>query len=180
MLLYVVVFGYLPLSLVDGLIEFELEHSSNALKITRLSNYLIQILETDDLELMKQATGVLGKLARFEGSVSAEIVDSETRECFSWLKESSEEYKKQAAALVLQSLAINAPSQFYVSVSDFFNLIWTGLTAFKLETRECAANSLHAALELTATRKGRSRFLWFDNMWQRSLAVSDSLLFYLI
>ena len=121
---------------------------------------------------MTKTAEVLGKLVRFEGSVSAEIVDSEIRECFSWLKSNIEEYKKQAAALVLKALAINAPSQFYVYVSDFLNLIWRALTASKLETRLCAADSLHAAFELTATRKGRSRFAWFDSVWQNSLVVS--------
>ena len=108
---------------------------------------------------------------RFEGSVSAEIVDSEIRETFNWLKEGSDECKKQAAVLVLQSLAINAPSQFYIHVSDFFRAIWPALTAMHPTTRDCAADSLKAALELTATRKGRLRLQWLDNMWQQSLAV---------
>ena len=107
---------------------------------------------------------------RFEGSVSTEIVDSEIRETFVWLKE-GEESKKQAAVLVLQSLALNAPSQFYVHVSDFFHAIWPALTASQRTTRECAAQSLKAALELTASRKGRSRLQWMDNLWQKSLEV---------
>ena len=44
----------------DALVDFELENSSNTLKITRLSNYITQVLETDDLKLMKSAASVLG------------------------------------------------------------------------------------------------------------------------
>ena len=104
--------------------------------------------------------------------MSAEIVDSEIRETFGWLKDNTDEYKKQAAVLVLRSLAINAPSQFYVHVFDFFRTIWSALIASKVETRECAADSLRAALELTATRKGRSRLQWIDNIvWQEAIRV---------
>lgn len=87
------------------------------------------------------------------------------------MKQNNDEFKVQAAVLVLRSLALNAPSQFYVHVSDYFRIIWSALGASKLSTRECAAESLRAALELTATRKGRSRLQWLDGVWQEALRV---------
>ena len=95
-----------------------------------------------------------------------------------WLQEKNE-FRKQAAVLVLQSLAINAPSQFYVHISDFFKHVWSALSESKLSTRECAANSLKAALELTASRKGRQRLQWHDNIWQQALAVPNFFSFFL-
>lgn len=88
---------------VDTLIDFYNSNDELPNQISRLANYLRILIPSNDLNIMKQAAKVIGKLCNPGGTISSEFVDFEIKNCLEWLTTSQEstqvnskqEYKKK-------------------------------------------------------------------------------------
>lgn len=64
-------------------------------------------------------------------------------------------------------MAINAPTLFYVNVSQFFDSIWAAIRDRMPEIRKAAANALRACLRLISHRHTRYRVQWYCKIYEQ-------------
>ncbi|GME93728.1 unnamed protein product [[Candida] boidinii] len=101
----------------------------NANMITRYANYLRRLIPSIDLTIMRRATETLGKLAIPGGSLTSELVEFEYKRSYEWLvTDRVDNFKKHAAVLIINSLAVNAPGALFPFIKDFPKI--HGLTQF--------------------------------------------------
>ncbi|EGC32838.1 protein kinase, atypical group [Dictyostelium purpureum] len=160
---------------IDELID--VDYDENATKITKLANYLRIGLGFNDFTVMLMASKALGRLARSNGTLTAECVEFEVTRALEWLSGDRIEARRHAAVLVLKELAQNAPTLFYVHCSSFIDLIWVALKDPKVAIREGAVEALRACLDLISERESRLRLQWYQKIYdeaQKSFKANGS------
>ena len=156
-------------------------------KITQLGQHVHECSVHSDARVMKMAVRCLKTLASIEGTLAAEFVEEEIRKAFKMLEDSQSSSllssarssstvdlvstRRHSAVLCLAGMAKKAPTLFFVHVSDFFNLIWTGLTDKQVAVRESSAKALRAGLFLIAMRRTHSKD-WYRSVYMK---VKDGL-----
>ena len=86
-----------------------------------------------DYQLIELVAAALGDMARSSPMAQVDYVESELNQALDWLRESqersdqSQSHRRFAACAVLQQLAENAPTVFFVRTKEFFDLIWKPL-----------------------------------------------------
>lgn len=127
----------------------ELVNSPSAIpdaKTSKFCDVLSVALETNtNFELLELIAGVLGYIAKRTPVPLVDFVESELDRALDWLQ-GGESHKRLAACAVLQQLAENTPTLFFVKCKEFFDLIWSSLRDGKLRVRLCAAQALSACL----------------------------------
>ncbi|KAF5285925.1 hypothetical protein FQA39_LY04386 [Lamprigera yunnana] len=143
-------------------------------RISRFANYLRNLLPSSDVEVMEFTAKTMGKLALVSGSKASEYVDFEVKRAFEWLGGDRVEGKRHAAVLVLRELALTMPTYFYQQVSPFFELIFYGVRDPKSKIREAAAESLRAALVVTAQRESarqNTKPQWYKQCYDEAIEL---------
>ena len=156
-------------------------------KIIQLGQHVRESSVHPDVRVMKMAVRCLKTLASMEGTLAAEFVEEEIRRAFKMLEDSQSSStpsarsssssvdlvsnRRHSAVLCLEGMAKKAPTLFFVHVSDFFNLIWTGLTDKQVAVRESSAKALRAGLFLIAMRRTHSKD-WYRSIYMK---VKDGL-----
>jgi FKBP12-rapamycin complex-associated protein len=84
------------------------------------------------------------------------------------LKRASEPIRCVAAMHVLNQLAINAPTYFYVHVGDFFDVMWRGLCDSKEGVRFVTIDGLSACLNMVAQRKIEQCQAWYADIYTQA------------
>eukprot|EP00762_Andalucia_godoyi_P003296 ANDGO_06658.mRNA.1 Serine/threonine-protein kinase TOR2 len=146
---------------IDQLIDIDCDE--HATRVTRFGNYLRNMLPNPDYVLVGMVARALGRLARAGGTLTADLVEFETKRALEWLQSdrAKDESKRFAACCVLKELAENAPTLFYAHVSLFLDHIWNALRDQNVVVREKAVESLRACLALIAERESRWRVQWY-------------------
>ena len=147
---------------LDKLIDFE--GDDNTQKTTRYAHYLRSVIRGNDTTAMALAAKALGRLATPGGPLTAELVESETRQALEWLQTDRQENRRFAAVLLLRELAKNSPTLFYAYVHQVLELIWVALRDSKVLIREAAAEALSACLEIIYQRDSQLRLQWYTKI----------------
>ncbi|OWB72318.1 hypothetical protein B5S31_g2025 [[Candida] boidinii] len=141
----------------------------NANMITRYANYLRRLIPSIDLTIMRRATETLGKLAIPGGSLTSELVEFEYKRSYEWLvTDRVDNFKKHAAVLIINSLAVNAPGALFPFIKDFPSIIWSGLRDQKLSTREDSAVCLRNCAKIIYDRDLTLRNSWFNSVYNEA------------
>lgn len=151
---------------LDKLIDFE--GDDNTQKTTRYAHYLRSVIRGNDTSAMGLAAKALGRLATPGGPLTAELVESETRQALEWLSIDRQENRRFAAVLLLRELAKNSPTLFYSYIPQVMELIWVALRDAKVLIREAAAEALSACLEIIYARDVQLRVQWYSKILEEA------------
>lgn len=99
--------------------------------LARYANYLRVVLPVKDVNLMKEASGCLGKILGRGGPAVHEMVDFELNRIFQWLQDRSE-INQLAACFVSEALLSNAPTISNAYLSTLFDALWSLLRETKV------------------------------------------------
>ncbi|OQV15683.1 Target of rapamycin [Hypsibius exemplaris] len=122
-------------------------------RISRFSSYLRAMLPSIELGITELTAKAVGKLALVSGTYTAEYVEHEVKRCFDWLAAERNESRRYAAVCVLKELGNNCPTFFFQHVQQFFDAIFVAVFDVKPYVRERAAESIRAAIVVTAQRE---------------------------
>lgn len=150
---------------LNALIEFDSGvGEENATKTARFSNYLSSLILSNDINIMKQATKTLGKLAMPGGTLTGDFVDFEAKKAIEWLQNDSRQYenRKHAAILIITALADNAPLLLQGYITQILEHIWIPLRDHKLIVRTDSAECLKKCMAIIYHRDVESRKKWIS------------------
>ncbi|ELR11998.1 FRAP subfamily protein kinase, partial [Acanthamoeba castellanii str. Neff] len=82
------------------------------------------------------------------------------------LRNMKKDSHRYGGALVLKELARNAPTLFYLHVSEFFDCVGEGLKDPNIAVRECTLEALRCALSLVSHREHNHRHQWYHAIYQ--------------
>ncbi|EWC44191.1 phosphatidylinositol 3-kinase tor2 [Drechslerella stenobrocha 248] len=151
---------------LDRLIDFDGDDSMQ--KTTRFAHYLTSVIRGNDTAAMVLAAKSLGRLATPGGPLTADLVESETRQALEWLQSDRQENRRFAAVLLLKELARNSPTLFYTYVPQILGLLWVALRDSKVLIREAAAEALCACLEILYQRDNQLRAQWYNKILEEA------------
>lgn len=143
----------------------------NTNKITRFANYLRILIPSSDLEVMRNATKALGKLAIPGGSLTGDFVEFEIKRSIEWLLNDKQESRKHAAVLIINTLAINAPTLIYGYLTEILSNIWITLKDNKQVIREDTAIALRHCLDIVYDRGSSLKRHWFNKLFHEASSI---------
>ncbi|XP_048736860.2 serine/threonine-protein kinase mTOR-like [Ostrea edulis] len=144
-------------------------------RISRFSNYLRNLLPSNDVSVMEMAARAVGWLAYSSGSYAAEYVEHEVKRGLEWLTGDRQESKRLAAVLVLKELAVNTPTFFFQQVQQFFDCIFNAVRDPKPNIREGAVAALRGALAVTSQRESKAtqKAQWYKQCYDEAMKLFD-------
>lgn len=148
---------------LNALIDFDSGvGEESATKTARFSNYLSSLILSNDINIMKQATQTLGKLATPGGTLTGDFVDFEAKKAIEWLQSDNRQHenRRHAAILIITALALNAPLLLQSYVTQILEHIWSPLKDPKLIIRVDSATALQKCMSIIYTRDVESRRKW--------------------
>lgn len=148
---------------LNALIDFDSGvGEESATKTARFSNYLSLLILSNDINIMKQATKTLGKLATPGGTLTGDFVDFEAKKAIEWLQSDNRQHenRRHAAILIITALAENAPLLLQAYVTQILEHIWVPLRDHKLVIREDAAIALQKCMSIIYSRDVDARRKW--------------------
>lgn len=154
--------------IVDTLVD--LDFIDMPTKYTRFTQSLRQVLRGKDINPMRPAAEVLGKLCRPGGSIISELVEAETKNALEWLQSDRIEERRYSAVLVLRELARNAPTLMYAFIPMVLELLWAGLRDQRHLIRATSAETVSACFRIMRDRDQEFKQAWMDKMYQEANA----------
>lgn len=138
-------------------------------KVIKFANTLSAALNGNtDFALIALVAEALGHMARYSPVAHVDFVESELSRALEWLRVDPSRdlpHRRLAACAILEQLADNAPTIFFVRTSEFFDIIWGPLRDPKEPIRLAAAKALSACL---AVLKQRTYHLqWYFNIYEQ-------------
>lgn len=136
-------------------------------KVITFANTLSNALKTNtDYALIELVAVALGDMARNSPVAQVDYVESELNQALDWLRDAqSHSHRRFAACAVLQQLAENAPTVFFVRTKEFFDLIWKPLRDPKEQIRLAAGAALSACLAVL--RQRTYHLQWYCNIYEQ-------------
>lgn len=150
------------LAAIDALIEVD--------HVNQWMSSAVQSLFTHkDVSVITAAAQVLGKFARFKGTVVSEFLEGQLKASIDLLID-TRNGNPLVALLVLRQLAENAPSLFYTQAGTFVDAIWVGLHHKDIQIRLAAASALNAALTVLSQRDSNSNVHtnWYSKLFTKA------------
>lgn len=157
--------------LIQELIDCTSANTEN--KIIKFANTLSAALKNNtDFVLILMIAGALGHMAKYNSVAHLDYIENELNRALEWLKmdtikdnNKDHPHRRLAACAILQQLADNAPTIFFVKISEFFDIIWGPLRDPKDAIRLAAAKALSSCL---AVLKQRTYHLqWYFNIYEQ-------------
>eukprot|EP00605_Chrysophyceae_sp_TOSAG23-4_P001470 GSChrysophyteH1.ASY1.ANO1.1606.1 assembled CDS len=136
-------------------------------KVITFANTLSNALKVNtDYKLIELAAVALGDMARSSPVAQVDYVETELDQALDWMRESqAHAHRRFAACAVLQQLAENAPTVFFVRTKEFFDLIWKPLRDHKEKIRKSAGAALSACLAVL--RQRTYHLQWYCNIYEQ-------------
>ena len=140
---------------IDKMVEVCEQDTEDTRKyILFFHTYINNILHaaTEEIELAKEAARTLGKVIRSAGSIASRLLEEDVGFACNLTKRGKND-QRLIAVLVLEQLAVNAPTLFFRHVNDFFHHIFDVLWDEHVEVRVAAEQALYACFLLLDARK---------------------------
>ena len=116
-------------------------------KTTSFSQILSASLSSNkNFDVIVLMAHTMGYLIQYAPAPLVDFIESELSRALEWLQAPSPAHRKLAGCAVLEQLANNAPTLFYVKCKEFFDLIWGPLCDPKERLRIAAAQALSACM----------------------------------
>jgi len=132
-------------------------------KVTKFAQTLAHALnDGTDYGLLELVAEALGHMARNSPVSQVDYVENELVRALDWLR-GNQSHRRFAACAVLQQLAENAPTVFFVRTKEFFDLIWGPLWDQKEKIRLAAGRALSACLAVL--RQRTYHLQWYCNIY---------------
>lgn len=139
--------------------------SSSEEKVVKFSNALARALMiSTDFILIERIAEAIGYIARHSPVGHQDYVETELERALEWLN-SDFSHRRLAACAVLQQLAENAPTVFFVRAKEFFESIWNPLWDTRVEIRGTAAKALCACLHILRLRSDHVQ--WYYSVYNQ-------------
>lgn len=119
-----------------------------------------------DVQVITSAAQVLGKFARFKGTMLSEFLEAQLRQSMDLLTSGN----PHVALLILRQLAENAPSLFYTHAGQFLDSVWVGLHHKDITIRLAGAAALNQALTVLSQRDSNSNVhtMWYAKLFAKA------------
>lgn len=119
-----------------------------------------------DTQVITAAAQVLGKFARFKGTMLSEFLEAQLRQSMDLLTSGN----PHVALLILRQLAENAPSLFYTHAGQFLDSVWIGLHHKDITIRLAGASALNQALSVLSQRDSNSNVhtMWYAKLFAKA------------
>jgi phosphatidylinositol kinase/protein kinase (PI-3 family) len=155
------------LAAIDALIE--VDHVNQW-----MSSAVQSLFSHKDVAVITAAAQVLGKFARFKGTMYSEFLESQLKASIDLLVD-TRNGNPLVALLILRQLAENAPSLFYIQAGTFVDAIWVGLHHKSIQIRLAAASALNAALTVLSQRDSNSNVhtTWYSKLFGKARELSS-------
>ena len=124
----------------------------------------LALSDNTDYALLELVAVALGHMARNSPVSQVDYVESELVRALEWLRDPAS-HRRFAACAVLQQLAENAPTVFFVRTRQFFDLIWGPLWDSKERNRLAAGAALSACLAVL--RQRTYHLQWYCNIYEQ-------------
>ena len=136
-------------------------------KVVTFANTLSNALKANtEFEIIELVATALGQMAKSSSLSQVDYVEDELNQALNWLREpNNQSYRRFSACVVLQQLAENAPTIFFVRTKEFFDLIWRPLWDSKERIRISAGAALSACLAVL--RQRTYHLQWYCNIYDR-------------
>ncbi|KAJ3423742.1 serine/threonine-protein kinase mtor [Anaeramoeba flamelloides] len=134
----------------DQLIKSEIEENSS--NITRLGNYLKNLLSINNKQIIKISTVILGNLASITDSLNSHFVVHQLKCALEWLGSSNANIRKYAALLIFQELSKANPSIVMVYLPKLFLSITPIISCENKTLRRIAVSTLSQSLSMILNR----------------------------
>lgn len=139
-------------------------------KVINFANALSNCLKMNtDYSIIELVAVTLGQMAKASAVSQVNFVESELNQGLKWLDEipnsSNQSHRRFAACVVLQQLAENAPTVFFVRTKEFFDLIWRPLWDPQERIRLAAGAALSACLAVL--RQRTYHLQWYCNIYEQ-------------
>ena len=132
-------------------------------KVIKFANTIAAVLKANtDFALIELVADALGYMARHSPVSHVDYVESELNRALEWLH-GTQPHRLFAACVVLQQLADNAPTIFFVRTREFFDLIWGPLWHSREFIRLSAGKALSACLAVLSQRTYHLQ--WYCNIY---------------
>jgi Domain of unknown function (DUF3385) len=132
-------------------------------KVIKFANTIAAVLKGNtDFSVIELVADALGYMARHSPVSHVDYVESELNRALEWLH-GTQPHRLFAACVVLQQLADNAPTIFFVRTREFFDLIWGPIWHFKEFIRLSASKALSACLAVLSQRTYHLQ--WYCNIY---------------
>ncbi|KTB17890.1 Serine/threonine-protein kinase TOR1 [Nakaseomyces glabratus] len=141
---------------------------------TKLAGYLKVLIPSKNLDLMKQAIEILGKLAIPTSSITSEFLQHEVKNCIEWLTTSPEskfstqtqELRKHASLQIITVLSKNSPTVLYPYINSILDNIWRALRDPDNLMRFDAAKVVGCCLRIISKRDESACKEWIIHLMQ--------------
>jgi len=128
---------------------------------TALSDALKCNSEFGIIELIANALGCMAKSSLIS---HLDFIERELRNALDWLG-SYTSHRRFAACVILQQLAENAPTIFFMRVKEFFDNIWGPMCDTTERTRHAASEALSACLAVLVHRT--YHLFWYCQIFEK-------------
>lgn len=136
-------------------------------KTAKFSNVLSIALDTNThFELLISIAEVIGYIAKYTPVPLVDFIEAELSRALEWL-EGTVPYQRLAACAVLEQLAKNTPTLFFVQCKAFFDVIWSPLRDSKERIRLSAAQALSACMR--DLDKRTYHLQWYCSLYEQVL-----------
>ena len=158
--LYQKIFGYLYSNNIEEktggvLVIKELIECTSAAaetKVIKFASTLASLLKSNsNFKLIDLIAETFGHMARSSPVAHVDFVERELNRSLEWLR-AEQPYRKYAGCKILQQLAENAPTIFFIRTRDFFDVIFGPLWDNNDQIRFAAARALSACLAVLSQR----------------------------
>lgn len=155
------------LAAIDALIDVD--------HVNQWMSSAVQSLFVDrDVGVITAAAQVLGKFARFKGTMLSEFLEAQLRQSMDLLSD-IRNGNPLVALLILRQLAENAPSLFYIHAGQFLESVWIGLHHKDISIRLAAAAALNQALSVLSQRDSNSNLhtSWYAKLFAKARELNS-------
>lgn len=130
-----------------------------------------------DYLLIELIADAFGHMAKNSPVSHRDYLEGELVRALDWLKGKGTSAKRFSACVMLQQLATNAPTIFFVKINEFFDLIWSPIWDQKEAIRNAAGKALSACLAVLKERTYHLQWYCFiyDQLQEGFLAPNEEL-----
>ena len=122
-------------------------------KVAKFADTLSHALKVNtDFGLIQLIANSFGHMARYSPVSYIDYVEGELNKSLEWINHGNAPHRRFAGCAILEQLAVNAPTIFFVRTKEFFEAIWDPLWDSKEQIRVAAAKAVRACLAVLNQR----------------------------
>ncbi|CAK8674525.1 unnamed protein product [Clavelina lepadiformis] len=146
-------------------------------QLLKFYNVLRNLFPSPDVGVMEIAAQAMGRMAASSGTYRTEHIEFQVRRSIEWLGMEKNEGRRHAAVFILKEMAVSSPTIFYQQIQSFFENIFYAIHDSKQAIRDCAIESLRAALALVVqreTKDSKYKPVWYKTCYDEVMSIMET------